>query len=136
MAKKKKGKTQNKSVNKPKAVVADEVKVSAPEAEVKAEAVAEVNQPEVKPEVKETKCEKAGKKSKVAKDVKKESKPKKPNKLAKNLKDTGAELKKVTWPKFKDVVKQTGIVLVVVLVFALVLFGLDRLCYWLTSFLY
>ncbi len=66
----------------------------------------------------------------------KKEKAKKPNKLAKSLKDTGAELKKVTWPKFKDVVKQTGVVLVVVLVFTLVLFGLDRLCSWLVSLLF
>lgn len=72
-----------------------------------------------------------------AKDVKKKKdKPKKPNKVATALKNTGSELKKITWPKFKDVVKQTGIVLVVVIVFALVVFGLDRLCSWLTGFLY
>ena len=72
----------------------------------------------------------------VAKKQKKEKKVKQPNKVAKALKDTGNELKKVTWPKFKDVVKQTGIVLVVVLVFAVVLFGFDRLCAWLTGFLF
>ena len=75
---------------------------------------------------------KAGKAVEVkAKDVdkkKKKDKPKKPNKVAKALKDTGSELKKVTWPKFGQVVKQTGIVLVVVIVFALVLLGLDKLC--------
>ena len=58
----------------------------------------------------------------------KKEKTKKPNKLAKSLKDTGAELKKVTWPKFKDVVKQTGVVLVVVIGFTIDLFGLDKLC--------
>ncbi len=66
-----------------------------------------------------------------AKDVdkkKKKEKVKKPNKVAKALKDTGSELKKVTWPKFGQVVKQTGIVLAVVIIFALVLLGLDKLC--------
>ena len=73
----------------------------------------------------------------IAKDKKKkENKVKKPNKVAKALKDTGNELKKVSWPGFKQVVKQTGIVLVVVIVFALVLFGFDRLCSWLTGFLF
>ena len=73
-----------------------------------------------------------------AKDVakKKKEKVKKPNKMAKALKDTGNELKKVSWPKFSTVAKQTGIVLVVVLVFTLVLFGIDRLCSWLTGFLF
>lgn len=90
--------------------------------------------------VEETKKEKNGKAVEVkAKDVdkkKKKEKNKKPNKVAKALKDTGSELKKVTWPKFGDVVKQTGIVLVVVIVFALVLLGLDKLCSLLTGLLY
>jgi len=74
-----------------------------------------------------------------AKDInkkKKKDKVKKPNKLAKSLKDTGNELKKISWPSFKEVVKQTGVVLVVVVVFALVLFGFDRLCSWLTGLLF
>jgi len=73
-----------------------------------------------------------------AKDVakKKKDKSKKPNKVVRALKETGGELKKVTWPKLKEVVKSTGIVLVVVIVFTLVLFGFDRLCSWLTGFLF
>ncbi len=88
----------------------------------------------------ETDSKKDSKKEKVvevkAKDVKKKKeKQKKPNKVAKALKDTGNELKKVEWPKFKQVVKQTSVVLVFVIIFALVLFGFDRLCSWLTSLL-
>ena len=73
-----------------------------------------------------------------AKDVKKKKKDKvkKPNKIAKSLKETGNELKKISWPSFKEVVKQTSVVLVVVLVFGVVLFGLERLCSWLTGFLF
>ena len=74
-----------------------------------------------------------------AKDVaktKKKEKVKKPNKVAKALKETGNELKKVSWPKFKEVAKQTGIVLAFVLVCAVVLFGIDRLCSWLTGLLF
>lgn len=79
------------------------------------------------------KKEKKAKKQKVvevkAKDInKKKKKEKKPSKVKKALKDTANELKKVTWPKFGQVVKQTGIVLVVVLIVSLVLFGFDRLC--------
>ena len=98
---------------------------------------------EVKNETVETKPSKEEKKNKVvevkAKDVakgKKKEKVKKPNKVAKAIKETGNELKKVTWPKFKEVVKQTGIVLAFVLICAVVLFGIDRLCEWLTSFLF
>ena len=74
-----------------------------------------------------------------AKDVnkkKKKDKVKKPNKLAKSLKETGNELKKVSWPSFKQVVKQTSVVLAVVVVFGVVLFGFDRLCSWLTGLLF
>lgn len=71
-----------------------------------------------------------------AKEKSKKQKEKKPSKVAKALKDTGNELKKVSWPKFKEVAKQTGIVLVFVLVCALVLFGFDRLCAWLTGLLF
>ena len=73
-----------------------------------------------------------------AKDVKKKKKDKvkQPNKLVKSLKETGNELKKVSWPGFKEVVKQTSVVLAVVVVFGLVLFGFDRLCSWLTGFLF
>jgi len=74
------------------------------------------------------------------KDVKKKKKDKekvkKPNKLAKSLKETGNELKKVSWPGFKQVVKQTSVVLAVVVIFGLVLFGFDRLCSWLTGLLF
>ena len=72
----------------------------------------------------------------VAKNKKKKDKVKKPNKVAKALKDTGYELKKVTWPGFKQVVKQTGIVLVFVLVFAVVIFGFEALCSWLSGLLF
>ena len=73
----------------------------------------------------------------VAKTQKKDKdKNKKPNKVAKALKDTGNELKRISWPPFKQVVKQTSVVLVFVIVFTVVLFGFDQLCIWLTSFLY
>lgn len=87
-------------------------------------------------EVKETKDKKVVEVK--AKDVvkKKKDKPKQPNKVVKALKSTGNELKKVSWPKAGTVAKQTGIVLVVVIVFTLVLFGFDRLCSWLTGLLF
>lgn len=52
--------------------------------------------------------------------------------LGKMAKETISELKKVSWPTFPKVVKQTGVVIVVVFVFALVLLGFDTLF----SFLY
>ena len=41
------------------------------------------------------------------------------------LKETGAELKKVRWPTFATTLKQTGVVLSVVVLFSLVVFVLD-----------
>jgi preprotein translocase subunit SecE len=45
--------------------------------------------------------------------------------MGKGIKGVISELKKVTWPKGKDVVKSTAIVLVVVVAFFLVLFAID-----------
>ena len=44
-----------------------------------------------------------------------------------------SELKKVSWPNFKTVLKNTGIVLLVVLFFAIVIFGADSLFAFLLS---
>ena len=66
---------------------------------------------------------------------KKKKKDKKPSKIGKSLKETSSELKKVTWPKFGEVVKKTSIVLAVTAAFLLVVFGLDRLCSWLIGFI-
>ena len=59
--------------------------------------------------------------------TKKVKKEKKGSRLVRRLKETGSELKKVTWPTFPKVVKQTGVVLAVVVFFGLVLFGFDYL---------
>ena len=46
-------------------------------------------------------------------------------KWGKKLKEVFAEVKKVSWPSFSKVVKQTGIVLGVVLLFAVVITLID-----------
>ena len=58
--------------------------------------------------------------------AKKEKKPKE-KKFGKKTREMTSELKKVTWPTFGDVVKKTGVVLTVVLVFGVVLLGVDYL---------
>ena len=67
----------------------------------------------------------------VVKDEKvtKAKKDKKPRekKFGKKTREMTSELKKVTWPTFKDVVKKTGVVLAVVVIFAIVIFGIDTL---------
>lgn len=55
------------------------------------------------------------------------------SKVKKNrLKEMGSELKKVSFPSFSTTVKQTGVVIAIVLLFAVVLLGVDSLL----SFLY
>ena len=66
---------------------------------------------------------------------KKTQKDKKPSKVGKKVKETVSELKKVNWPTFGQVCKKTGVVLAVVLIFAVVLFGIDRLLSWLFGLL-
>ncbi len=65
---------------------------------------------------------------------------KKPNifvRMGRKLKETFSELKRVTWPTFPKVLKSTGVVLMVVLVFLVVLTlinqGLQALLELLTS---
>ena len=65
----------------------------------------------------------------------KKQKVKKQSKTAKRIKETTSELKKVTWPTFGTVVKKTGVVLAVVIIFAVILFGIDRLLAWLFELL-
>ena len=64
------------------------------------------------------------------------TKAKKPNlfkRLGAFFVKSWSELKKVTWPSFKTVLKNTGIVLLVVLFFAIIVLGSDYLFAWLLS---
>ena len=47
------------------------------------------------------------------------------------FKETMSELKKVSWPSFGKTMKQTGMVISVVLIFMLVTLGFDSLLSWL-----
>ena len=71
------------------------------------------------------------------KDNKKTDKKKKTKKkgLVKKTKETASELKKVTWPSFGEVVKKTGIVIAFVVIFGLLIFGVDTLLGFLSSLL-
>ncbi len=64
------------------------------------------------------------------------TKAKRPNlfrRLGDFFKKSWSELKKVTWPNFKTVLKNTGIVLLVVLFFSVIILGSDYLFSWLLS---
>lgn len=63
---------------------------------------------------------------------------KKPNifkRMGKGIKEIISELKKVSWPTFAKVMAETGVVLVVVLFFLLIILGFDSLFAWLFSLL-
>ena len=65
-----------------------------------------------------------------------QAKAKKPNlfkRLGSFFVKSWSELKKVSWPNFKTVLKNTGIVLLVVLFFAVIIFGVDALFTFLVS---
>lgn len=104
--------------NKDKAL---EVEESAQVVETAQETVQETAQVVAKEE-KTAKKEKTNDK-KNGKNKKKDQKEK--GKLKRKAKETISELKKVTWPSFGEVCKKTGVVLAVVLIFAVVIFGMD-----------
>lgn len=85
----------------------------------------QVQNEEVLTEENQAEPEKVSKKDAKAQKDKKVKKEKKPSKAGKRAKETFSELKKVTWPTFPKVVKQTGIVLAVVIFFGVVLFAFD-----------
>lgn len=73
-----------------------------------------------------TKEEKPATQEKRAK--KKQDKNKKPNifvRMGRRLKETFGELKRVTWPSFGKAVKATGVVLVIVLIFTVIVTGVN-----------
>ena len=51
------------------------------------------------------------------------------------FKETFSELKRVTWPTLPTVLKTTGVVLVVVFAFLVVITGIDSLLGWLLKLL-
>ena len=87
----------------------------------------------VKPDTEKTESiektdKKANKENKSdKKQNKKTSKDAKKGGIGKKVKESLSEIKKVNWPTFKKVVKQTGMVIAVTVVCTLVLFGIDRL---------
>jgi len=99
----------------------NKTQVQEPKTNLQAE-VESAQQVEVAKASKEPAVVKAEKKQKMEKNKKN---PKEKGKFKKKAKETISEIKKVTWPTFGEVCKRTGVVLVVVLVFALVIFGID-----------
>ena len=81
-----------------------------------------VSKPAKQPKTKKEDKKADKKANKKVKDKNKEGFGKK---IKRKSKETVSELKKVTWPGFGEVCKRTGVVLVVVLIFAVIIFGMD-----------
>ena len=58
-----------------------------------------------------------------------------PVKVKKYLRDTKGEFKKIVWPNFSTVVRNTGVVLAMCAVTAVVIIAVDALCGWLVNLL-
>lgn len=58
-----------------------------------------------------------------------------PAKVKKYLRDTRGEFKKIVWPNFSTVVRNTGVVLAMCAVTAAVIIAVDLLCGWLVNLL-
>ena len=58
-----------------------------------------------------------------------------PAKVKKYLRDTRGEFKKIVWPGFPTVLRNTGVVLAMCAVVGVVIVGVDALCAWLIDLL-
>ena len=58
-----------------------------------------------------------------------------PAKVKKYLRDTRGEFKKIVWPNFPTVLRNTGVVLAMCAVTAIVIIGVDWVCGWLINLL-
>ena len=65
----------------------------------------------------------------------KKPKEKKKGRIATWLRELRSELKKISWPTFKKVLKQLGVVFAVVVFFLVVIFAFDALFAWLLGLL-
>ena len=78
---------------------------------------------------------KAEKKAKAEKRAKKQLKNSATQPKKSRAKETIGELKKVTWPSFSKTMKQTGMVLSLVLIFGVVVLGIDLLISFIVNLL-
>ncbi len=69
------------------------------------------------------------------KDAKKAKKPSIFARLAKYFRDVAGEFKKIVWPTRQQIVRDCVVVLVTILVFAVLVWGLDLLFNWLRTLL-
>lgn len=82
---------------------------------------------------KDLKAQAKANKEKASKQTKSQKKAKNDKQKRSRVKETVSELKKVSWPSFKQACKQTGTVLAVVAIFMLVVLGIDSLLTWIIN---
>ena len=132
MAKKQNKKNKAKKSNNQKVMAQQPEVVSADvNDEMQAEEVVEAERVEATAEVKAEKSKEQKQPKKDKKAKKQQKREPRPNKA----KETVAELKKVTWPTFPKVVKNTLLVLGIVVLFTIVLFGIDYGLSWIYKLL-
>ena len=88
-----------------------------------------VTQPtsETTSKIAEKKSDENKKSNKKNQNSKKKKKDKNKGSITQSARGTISELKKVTWPTFAEVVKRTGVVLAFVIIFGVIIFGIDSL---------
>ena len=121
-----------KQVEQPKVV--EETEVAQNAADVQS-GVLVTEDKTVKNKAEDKKAKKDSKNDKNGKDNKKKKEKKNKKGLIRKTKETASELKKVTWPSFGEVVKKTGVVIAFVVIFGLLIFGIDTLLSWLVTLL-
>ena len=132
MAKKQK-QTTNENVE---VIVPDEEKATEQTLEKKSKKEKSVDNTKTSKNSKEKDVKVNDTKEKISKDTKNKSKNKKEKKsLKKRCSEIWSELKKVSKPSFGKVVKNTCIVISVVIICTLLLFGVDRLFGWISQLL-
>ena len=132
MAKKQK-QTTNENVE---VIVPDEEKATEQTLEKKSKKEKSVDNTKTSKNSKEKDVKVKDTKEKISKETKNKSKNKKEKKsLKKRCSEIWSELKKVSKPSFGKVVKNTCIVISVVIICTLLLFGVDRLFGWISQLL-
>ena len=79
-------------------------------------------------DLQQTEAAKPEKKNDAPRKNPKQDKNKKPNifvRMGRKIKETFSELKRVTWPTFGKALKATGVVLVIVLIFTVIVTGIN-----------
>ncbi|MDD2445497.1 MAG: preprotein translocase subunit SecE [Clostridia bacterium] len=119
-----KGKLETEQITEVKELNSSEISVAEVPVLADLDEKAETNEMQLPAKQEKKQETKTDTKSGKAKD-KNVKKDKKPSKFKRKTKEVFSELKKVIWPTFSQVAKKTGTVIAFVLIFAVILLGID-----------